>query len=486
MRSNRHRADSLTAAAQIRKFVWYRDLPTVMIFTIIAIAPFPFGSVSPVAVSMLCGIAGLAIALFALRPPPLPSALVICGATLFLIAGYATVVFLQQAPRLPGDPLAHPIWSEASELLGQKLAYSSSIAKDQPYFAIGAPLLTLLLFVGGYICGSDEGLAHLLLRVVAWTGGCYAVFAICSFAIEPTMVLWHAKIAYMSSLTGTFTNRNTAAVYFGSSAIVWLVIALQRMESKRRRRHRSRRDQSSRTWSRRTWTRLRSSVTPLVFFAICTFAVLLSGSRAGAASTFIGLLVAFVITFRGTLSRRTRRWLAYGGTGFVIFMIYQVFESGVGDRLQSEGVASGGRTSGVYSILHLIAEFPWLGTGLGTFRWGFSAYRSNEISGWGVWDKAHNVTLEIAAEGGLALAGLVLLAWVIAIGILIFSVIRNRRPAPLVLAALAVSTVACLHSLVDFSMQIPGYAVTVAAVLGGGVAQALRSQKSGDSLILNA
>lgn len=205
--------------------------------------------------------------------------------------------------------------------------------------------------------------------------------------------------------------------------------------------------------------------------------MLLSGSRAGTASTFVALLIIFVITFRGTLSRQTRRWLAFGGTGFVVFMIYQVFETGVGERLQSEGAAGGGRANGFFSVLHMISEFPWLGTGLGTFRWGFPAYRS-EGSGWGVWDKAHNVILEIAAEGGLVLAGLVLLAWVAAIGTLIFSVIQNRRPAPLVLAALGVSTVASLHSLVDFSMQIPGYAVTVAAVLGSGLAQALQAKKS--------
>ena len=163
-------------------------------------------------------------------------------------------------------------------------------------------------------------------------------------------------------------------------------------------------------------------------------------------------------------------------------MIYQVFESGVGDRLQSEGMTGGGRTSGVYSVLHMIFEFPWLGTGLGTFRWGFPAYRDNGSSGWGIWDKAHNVILEIAAEGGLVLAGLVLLAWAMAVGILAFSVIQNRRPAPLVSIALAISVVTSLHSLVDFSMQIPGYAVTVAAVLGGGLAQALRYQKSEDTL----
>ena len=53
----------------------------------------------------------------------------------------------------------------------------------------------------------------------------------------------------------------------------------------------------------------------------------------------------------------------------------------------------------------MIADHPWFGTGLGTFVWSFPAYRSANISLWGVWDLAHSTPLELAADLGLPLAG---------------------------------------------------------------------------------
>ena len=460
-------ASSIVAEAT-RAARWRDSLPALLIFAILAIAPFPFGSVSPVMISALCAVAGLAIAGLALRPTALPSPPAFGVAVLVLVVAYSAVLFLQLLPRQPGDALIHPIWAEASELLGQQLAGSASIARSQPFFAVGTPLLTLMLFVGGYMCGADDRLARRLIQTVAWAGGCYAMFAIGSFAIEPSMVLWEEKIAYTTSLTGTFTNRNAAAVYFGSISIIWLVIFFQRLELKRKRRSRHFRPS-------RNWSKLRRFGVPLIFFATCLIAALLSSSRAGVACTFIGLLIVFTLAFRRTLARPSRKWLVFGGVVFAILMIYLALDSGVGDRLQNEGLDDGGRrATGLLSLLLMISDFPWLGTGLGTFRWSFPAYRSGETSGWGVWDKAHNVLLEIATEGGVVLAALVVLAWAVTIYVLLQAVARNPRSPPLVRAALAVSTVAILHSFVDFSMQIPAYAITVAAVVGAGLAQALR------------
>jgi len=317
------------------------------------------------------------------------------------------------------------------------------------------------------MCGGDEILARRLLRTIAWSGGCYAIYAIGAYAIEPTMVLWQEKTAYIGNLTGTFTNRNAAAVYFGSAAIVWLLLLFRRLNLKRK--HRSRRRHRSATEI--SW---RGLLVPGTFFVLCVLAMVLTGSRAGVACSFAGLLVAFTTSFRTTISPRLRKWLALGAAAFVILMIYQVFNSSVGERFELESTAGGGRAAGLASVLQMIADFPWLGTGLGTFRWSFAAYRSNQISGWGVWDKAHNVPLELAAEAGVVLASLIVLVWALAMALLLRAALDPQRARTLPRAALAVSTVAILHSLVDFSLQIPAYAVTVAILLGAGLAQAVR------------
>jgi hypothetical protein len=45
------------------------------------------------------------------------------------------------------------------------------------------------------------------------------------------------------------------------------------------------------------------------------------------------------------------------------------------------------------------------------------------------------------------------------------------------IAALMIAVLALLHSLIDFSLQIPGYAIIVFALLGAGLAQSFSSRK---------
>jgi hypothetical protein len=52
----------------------------------------------------------------------------------------------------------------------------------------------------------------------------------------------------------------------------------------------------------------------------------------------------------------------------------------------------------------------------------------------------------------------------------------RRRGKLIPLAALAVAMIALLHSLVDFSLQIPGYAIVAMAIFGVGLAQSFRAQ----------
>ena len=67
----------------------------------------------------------------------------------------------------------------------------------------------------------------------------------------------------------------------------------------------------------------------------------------------------------------------------------------------------------------MIADHPWFGTGQGTFAYAFPAYRSPNVSMWGVWDIAHNTLLEIAADMGVPIAALVVVAWIVIFAVLI-------------------------------------------------------------------
>jgi len=71
--------------------------------------------------------------------------------------------------------------------------------------------------------------AKSVLIVFAWSGLSYAIFGIVSYLIDPSKMLGIEKDAYQADLTATFYNRNTAAIYFGSCAVVWLIVLLEKI-----------------------------------------------------------------------------------------------------------------------------------------------------------------------------------------------------------------------------------------------------------------
>jgi hypothetical protein len=62
------------------------------------------------------------------------------------------------------------------------------------------------------------------------------------------------------------------------------------------------------------------------------------------------------------------------------------------------------------------------------------------------------------------------------LAVLIRGVQVRRRDTVIPLAALCVSIIAILHSCVDFSLQIPGYAIVIFALIGAGLAQSFETR----------
>ncbi|MGH6904181.1 MAG: O-antigen ligase family protein [Geminicoccaceae bacterium] len=125
------------------------------------------------------------------------------------------------------------------------------------------------------------------------------------------------------------------------------------------------------------------------------------------------------------------------------------------------------------NCVELIRQRPLAGHGYGTFEQLFDLTRDARFER--VWHTAHNTYLEHAVELGLPAAfalhgGMLLLVAYAASGTL-----RHRRDQALLIAAVGVSAAVGSHALVDFSLQIPAVAITYAAVLGIGCAQAAPS-----------
>ncbi|MGY4368164.1 O-antigen ligase [Bradyrhizobium sp. LB1.3] len=387
-----------------------------------------------------------------------------------IIVGYAFVLHEQLSDH-PWVAPFNPIWKKASELLDVPIAPSASIVKNEAFFALGAPLANILAIILGIIIGAERERARRTLWIIAISGALYALYGVASFLIEPTMILWRDKTAYLGSVTGTFINRNTAAAYFGSCGAIWMLLILEDVRRRFPQRHIE--------WKRlsRDLSKMppREILPQLLALLICLMAMFMTGSRAGVGLSLLAMIVSFTVFLRRDLPTRTGIAVSIGGGVVVALGLMQLLGGRVGSRFELQGLADGGRVEGWKSTLRIIGDNPWFGTGMGTFQWAFPPYRSPNVSIYGVWDRAHSTPLELASEVGIPLALLVALAWFVMFIVLARGVFTRRRDAIIPLAAAATASLSLLHSSLDFTLQIPGYSIPFFAVFGVGLAQSFRT-----------
>lgn len=436
-----------------------------LLFAVVALAPAPFGSTDPPTIALWCIVLGIALVVASPRALRASHLIVIAGAAVVVLA-YAFVLH-EQLSAHPWFAAPNPLWRAAAEALRTEFEPSVSIARNQPFFALGAPLAAVLALLCALIICADQVRARQLLAVVGWSGVAYAAFGIITFLLDPARLLWREKLAYTNVLTSTFVNRNTAAVYFGSCAVVWIVLLSEQL--------RRRLPRGEIRW-RAMAARLAYEQPLAVFMAlsmllVCLAAMFMTGSRAGVVLSLAALVIAFTAFFRRDLPSRSGVMVTVVCGGALALAVLQVMGAGVSSRFDVEGLASAGRMETYRSTLRLIAEHPWFGTGLGTFAWSFPAYRSGSLSVWGIWDRAHSTPLELAADLGLPLAGLIAVAWLAILAVVVRGVRLRRRGLAYPVVALSVAVLALCHSAVDFSLQIPGYAIVVFALVGAGISQ---------------
>jgi O-antigen ligase len=199
---------------------------------------------------------------------------------------------------------------------------------------------------------------------------------------------------------------------------------------------------------------------------LCLAAMFMTGSRAGAVLSLLALVLAFALYFRRDLPPKTGIVTAVVIASGIALLLLQIMGAGVSSRFDTQALADGGRLATYRATLRMIADRPWFGTGLGTCPWAYPEYRSTDVSMWDVWDRAHNTLLESAAEMGVPVVGLVAAGWIVVFAVLVWGTLTRRRSRIVLVAALAVASIAVLHSLIDFSLQIPGFAVVALALVG--------------------
>jgi O-antigen ligase len=449
---------------------WSWSLPAAFIlYFVVACAPFPFGSTNDLSIAFWCLCLGIAVIFAPTRDLRRPHLSLLAGIGV-IVAAYAFVLHEQLSDH-PWSAPFQPIWKQASDLLGVPIAPSASIVKNEAFFALGAPLANILAIVLGITVGADRKRARRLLWVLAISGAAYALYGVLSFVIEPTMILWRDKTAYLGSVTGTFINRNTAAAYFGSCAVIWMLLILEEV--------RGRIPERRLIWKRVSrdvsYIPLREMLPNVLALMICLIAMFMTGSRAGIGLSLLAMIVAVTLFLRRDLPRRTGILSSLGASTAVAIALIFLLGGRVSNRFDLQGLADEGRLEAWKSTLKIIGDNPWFGTGLGTFRWAFPPYRSPNISIYGVWDRAHSTPLELASEVGIPLTFLIALAWSVMFVVMAGGMFTRRRDVIIPLAAAATASLSLLHSSLDFTLQIPGYSISFFALFGAGLAQSFRS-----------
>lgn len=322
-------------------------------------------------------------------------------------------------------------------------------------------LLTLLLM---------RRFAHLrwMARVLFLMGTLQALLAILGYLFG-----WH--FFYSGSATGTFVNRNHFADYLTltlAAGIGLLLAQLGGASPSRAGRERLRRFLD---WIMGAKMRLRA------YLLVMTAAVIMTHSRMGNTALFVSLLVAGAAAL--LLMRRKSRGMVILLASLVVLDIF-IMGSMVGlkrvvHRIEQTSLVSETRDEVDRDALVYWRDFPFTGSGLGTFSVLFPRYKGpdNPLH----YVHAHDDYLQFATETGavgLALIGGFVL-WTLATALI---ALRRRRVPWAQGAAFAsfMATVALLiHSTVEFNLQIFANAGTYLVLAAmGGVALHLPARRS--------
>jgi len=443
-----------------------------ILIALVVIAPLPFGAVQPWAWgSMGVAVGGLLLGwsatLIVTRQPPAVAVARIWP--ILLLFGIAVVwVLLQMAPFMPAG-LHHPLWADAAAARGLEVG-GGTVSIDP--FETGSALVRLLTYGGIFWLalqyGRDRDRARIAFYALALAGLAYAAYGLIIEFSGARMILWYPKTAYGDVLTSTFVNRNSYATYAGIGLLVTTALLVRIVASSTggadHRRERLLRLITA--MSGHGWVLL------LAWASLAT-ALLLTDSRGGFLATATGL-IALIGAFAATRVIRRRHSLMLGGMTIAAGLVFFALSGGtVTERLANTDFERENRLKAYQLTLDAAGDVAWTGSGYGSYQEVFRMYRDETIPG--VYDKAHNTYLELALELGLPVSAALVLAVAIAGATCAAGIRRRRRDTVYPAVGLAVCVLAAVHSMVDFSFQIPAIGATFAFILGISCAQSWSS-----------
>lgn len=271
---------------------------------------------------------------------------------------------------------------------------------------------------------------------------CEVFYGTLQIATGSEKVLWQVKEAHLGYLTGTYFNRNHLAGFLelslGPAAGLCIDAALRKKKMQ------------------------------AAGWAVCVF-VLMCGLFATASRMGIMAFAVSAAIFTPLMLQRMHRsrrfWILLSA---VILLAAAIAGPVLKERFHSlmENAANwdGGRMIVWKSMLPMIRDYVWSGTGLGTFEWVFPAYQPDKLTmGWA---HAHNDYLELLVVLGLP-AFLLFAALIFSLVRFLVSKMKSSAHAPAAAFGALMSLLALsIHGGFDFNFAIPANAFAFSLLAG--------------------
>jgi len=375
--------------------------------------------------------------------------------TLLLGIGAIAVLF---APRSP-SPAALIAAAYFAALLG--------IARLNGWLAAGAPEYASLAACGAVLFTASNAArspqqARRLWTLTLLAGGLLSAIAFVDFISDPATNFGRPRPYAFGRLSAPFLSANTAATFFG-------VITLMALGEVTRA---IRRAQSA---DLREWIDLlsRELLLPLLILLVSLSNVVLTASRAGVTAVAAASLVLLVWE---AIANRSRHGLALRSLAMALAMallipagVYLLSGQELLERFQETG-SDQSRWMLLESYWAAVWLEPIFGHGLGGFEYvntlAGDAVTNDQLQDQGA---AHNLYLQWLLQTGFA--GFIGAALICAYGIvrLLAGLGASKRNRSRIRAVLSILLLVGLHGMVDYAMEIPLFAWTIAWLFGLGM-----------------
>lgn len=442
----------------------------MLIYGLIALAPLPLASARPAwqwLWVLVVAVAAVVYLFQARRTRPMASALAIkaavVGISVFIAWG-----FLQALVPM-GAGAVFDI-SSVDNILSASGVVSVDPAKTLSNALFFLSHLVFFILVYQY-CSRREKTVN-FIRFCGVIGSLYAAYGFIVFVSGNDTILWFEKWANQSSLTSTFVNRNSFAAYVGlglqcliAYAFFWAQDELAEGRTGRELYRHVLETMLTKAW----WL-------PLAIL-LCVVALMLTNSRAGFGSGAVAIFLLFLLS-PNRYGDKNSGWGSILRAAIVVAIGVGVFSlSGemLDHRLQSD--ASLDQRFSIYPIvLDAMSNRPIVGYGLGTFEDVFRVFRDDTVTLYFV--RAHSDYLEVALTAGIPAAVLL----VVSIAALVFQLVASlkfgNQYRSFIVLGITASVQLALHSLVDFSLQIPAVSYLWCAIIAASLAAAHRCKRA--------